>query len=171
MGMTFLYLLSSTLAAISWSCSFQQQLLQNAPHIPPLSPPAGTQRHTDECRHHPGLQKSSRTLLARGLLRAISSGTRVQSQAWRASSNENLVALPLGKAGRALLLQFCCCHNRVPRCSFSILEKHVYLSSFGRNFDLKPIWSGHVLKEPAIGSCHPPWQTMTRSVYPWLLAA
>lgn len=30
MGMTFLYLLSSTLAASSGSCSFKRQLLQNA---------------------------------------------------------------------------------------------------------------------------------------------
>lgn len=113
----------------------------------------------------------SRTAFARGLLRAGSSGTGVQSQAWKASSNENLVGLPLRQPSRALLPQFCCCQKRVPRCSFSILEKRVRLSGFGRSFDLKPIWSGHVLKPPTVGSCHPHWQTMTGAVYPWLLAA
>ena len=108
---------------------------------------------------------------ARGLLHAISAGTRVRSQAWKASSNENLIALPLRQPSRALWLQFCCCQNRVPRCLSSTLQKCVHLSGFDRNFDLKPIWSGHVLKQLTVGSCHPHWQTMTRTIYPWLLAA
>lgn len=31
-------------------------------------------------------------------------------------------------------------------------KKRVCLSGFGSNFDLKPIWSGHVLQEAIVGS-------------------
>lgn len=102
MGMTFLYLLSSTPAASSGSCPFEWQLQHNAPHGPLLSPPAGTQM-TPTATSDSRRSIYSRIPFACGLLRAIFSGIRVQSQAWKASSNKNLIALPLTTAKQGTL--------------------------------------------------------------------
>lgn len=47
--------------------------------------------------------------------------------------------------------------------------KQGHVSGFGRNFDLKPIWNGHVLEQVAIRSCPSCWQRMTQTAHPWLL--
>lgn len=134
-GMTSLYLLSSTLAASSGSCSFKHSVGMWMTHISLCFPlpwaAVDTQMNpTTTSVSRKGI--SSRTPFAHGLFHVTSSGIRVQSQAWKESSKENCVALPFEQSSITLLLQFSCCQNWVPRCSSSTLKKCMHLSGFGR---------------------------------------
>lgn len=97
----------------------------------------------------------------------------MQSQAWKGTfqrepSKETLTVLPTQQPSRASCCNFISVrteHSEVSHPSW----KHVHVSGFGRNFDLKPIWNGHVLEQVAIRSCPPCWQGMTQAAHPWLL--